>query len=165
MLKKATLESHAPNVLGWEFTVSALNEVWCGDITDLRTQDRWPGHKSSRNGVWQRGRPQNVVFHSDKGSQYGSWSFPQRLWRYRFKQSMSRQRHCHESTPVERLFRSLKKEWVPTMGYMTPSRAQQDIGRLLTQQHNWQRSPHFNAGLAPAVAEEKTTSVSRIIAP
>jgi putative transposase len=34
----------------------------------------------------QRGRPQNVLFHSDQGSQYGGRSFRQRLWRYRFKQ-------------------------------------------------------------------------------
>lgn len=28
----------------------------------------------------QRGRPQNVMFHSDQGSQYASRKFRQRLW-------------------------------------------------------------------------------------
>lgn len=62
----------------------------------------------------QRGKPQNVLFHSDQGSQYGSRSFRQRLWRYRFKQNMSRCGNCHDNAPMERLFRSLKTEWVPT---------------------------------------------------
>ena len=43
------------------------------------------------------GRPQDVLFHSDQGSQYGSRNFRQRLWRYRFKQSMSRRGNCHDN--------------------------------------------------------------------
>ncbi|WP_017903851.1 DDE-type integrase/transposase/recombinase, partial [Pseudomonas asplenii] len=66
-----------------------------------------------------RGRPRGVLFHSDQGSQYGSRSFRQRLWRYRMTQSMSRQGNCYDNAPMERLFRSLKTEWVPTVGYMT----------------------------------------------
>ena len=110
----------------------------------------------------QRGRPQNVLFHSDQGSQYGSRSFRQRLWRYRFKQSRSRRGNCHGTAPMERLFRSLKTEWIPTVGYMSASLAQQDIGRFLMQRYNWQRPHQFNSGLAPAVAEEKLNAVSGI---
>lgn len=76
----------------------------------------------------QRGRPQNVLFHSDQGSQYGSRGFRQRLWRYRFTQSMSRRGNCHDNAPMEQLFRSLKTEWVPSVGYMSAALAQQDIG-------------------------------------
>ena len=110
----------------------------------------------------QRGRPQNVLFHSDQGGQYGSRSFRQRLWRYRFKQSMSRRGNCHDNAPMERLFRSLKSEWIPSVGYMSAALANQDIGRFLMQRYNW-RPPHqFNEGLAPAVAEEKLNAVSGI---
>lgn len=38
---------------------------------------------------------------------------------------------------MERLFRSLKTEWVPTVGYMTIALAEQDIGRYLMQRCNW----------------------------
>ncbi|WP_414155847.1 hypothetical protein [Pseudomonas sp. BNK-43-a] len=41
----------------------------------------------------------------------------------------------------KRLFRSLKTEWVPSMGYMSAAQAQQDIGRFLMQRYNWER-PH-----------------------
>ena len=110
----------------------------------------------------QRGRPQNVLFHSDQGSQYGSRSFRQRLWRYRFTQSMSRRGNCHDNAPMERLFRSLKTEWIPTVGYMSAALAQQDIGRFLMERYNWRRPHQFNEGLAPAVAEERLNSVSGI---
>ncbi|SFU15934.1 putative transposase [Pseudomonas marincola] len=40
--KKATVERpDIPNVLDREFTVSAPNEVWCGDITYVWAQGRW----------------------------------------------------------------------------------------------------------------------------
>ncbi|QPG61866.1 IS3 family transposase [Pseudomonas sp. BIGb0427] len=187
--KKATVERpDIPNVLDRAFTVSAPNEVWCGDITYVWAQGRWhyvaavidlfarrvvgwafsskPDAdlviKALDMAYEQRGRPQNVLFHSDQGSQYSSRSFRQRLWRYRFKQSMSRRGNCHDNAPMERLFRSLKTEWVPTVGYMSASLAQQDIGRFLMQRYNWQRPHQFNSGLAPAVAEEKLNAVSGI---
>ncbi|UVL28333.1 IS3 family transposase [Pseudomonas donghuensis] len=187
--KKATVERpDIPNVLDREFTVSAPNEVWCGDITYVWAQGRWhylaavidlfARHvvgwafsskpdadlviKALDMAYEQRGRPQNVLFHSDQGSQYGRRGFRQRLWRYRFKQSMSRRGNCHDNAPMERLFRSLKTEWIPTVGYMSASLAQQDIGRFLMQRYNWQRPHQFNSGLAPAVAEEKLNAVSGI---
>ncbi|AVF54882.1 IS3 family transposase [Pseudomonas fulva] len=187
--KKATVERpDIPNVLDREFTVSAPNEVWCGDITYVWAQGRWhylaavidlfarrvvgwafsskPDAdlviKALDMAYEQRGRPQNVLFHSDQGSQYGSRGFRQRLWRYRFKQSMSRRGNCHDNAPMERLFRSLKTEWIPTVRYMSASLAQQDIGRFLMQRYNWQRPHQFNSGLAPAVAEEKLNAVSGI---
>lgn len=96
--KKATVERpDIPNVLDRAFTVSAPNEVWCGDITYVWAQGRW--HyvvavidlfarrvvgwafsskldadlvtKALDMAYEQRGRPQNVLFHSDQGSQGG----------------------------------------------------------------------------------------------
>jgi len=110
----------------------------------------------------QRGRPGEVLFHSDQGSQYGSRRFRQRLWRYRFKQSMSRRGNCLDNSPMERLFRSLKTEWVPTTGYLSAVQAKQDIGRFLMQRYNWQRPHQFNGGLPTAMAEEKLKPVSGI---
>jgi putative transposase len=68
-----------------------------------------------------------TCYFSDQGSHHGSRGFRQRLWRYRFKQSMSRRGNCHDNAPMERAFRSLKTEWIPTVGYKTASLAQQDI--------------------------------------
>ena len=51
---------------------------------------------------------------------------------------------------------------IPTVGYLSASLAQQEIGRFLMQRYSWQRSHQFNSGLPPAVAEEKLNVVSGI---
>eukprot|EP01034_Spumella_vulgaris_P043785 gene43785-54406_t len=110
----------------------------------------------------QRGRPQGLLFHSDQGSQYGSRQFRQRLWRYRMRQSMSRRGNCWDNAPMERVFRSLKTEWIPTVGYMTAQEAHRDISHYLMHRYNWIRPHQFNNGLAPAQAEKKLNVVSGI---
>jgi len=95
----------------------------------------------------------DVMFHSDQGSQYGSRMFRQRLWRYRFTQSMSRRENCWDYALMERLFRSLKTEWIPPMRYRTREEAEQDIGHYLMTYFNWQRPHSYNGGLSPGKAE------------
>ena len=78
----------------------------------------------------QRGKPQGLLFHSDRSSQYGSQSFRHRLWRYRMRQSMSLRGNCWDNARMEQVFRSLKTEWIPTMGYTTVQQAQRDISHF-----------------------------------
>ncbi|ASC99074.1 IS3 family transposase [Pseudomonas aeruginosa] len=185
--KQATVERpDIPNRLNREFATEHPNQVWCGDITYVWAQGRWhylaavldlhtrrvigwafsakPDAelviKALDMAYEQRGKPQQVLFHSDQGSQYASRLFRQRLWRYRMQQSMSRRGNCWDNSPMERLFRSLKSEWVPSTGYLTAQEAQRDISHYLMHRYNW-ISPHqFNDGLPPAVAEEKLNPLS-----
>ena len=87
--------------------------------------------KSLEMAYEQRVKPQGLLLHSDQGSQYGSRIFRQRLWRYRMRQSMSRRGSCWDNAPMERVFRSLKTEWIPAMGYTTVQQAQRDISHFL----------------------------------
>ncbi|HFK8504125.1 TPA: IS3-like element IS222 family transposase [Pseudomonas aeruginosa] len=185
--KQATVERpDIPNRLNREFTTEHPNQVWCGDITYVWAQGRWhylaavldlhtrrvigwafsakPDAelviKALDMAYEQRGKPQQVLFHSDQGSQYASRLFRQRLWRYRMQQSMSRRGNCWDNSPMERLFRSLKSEWVPSTGYLTAQEAQRDISHYLMHRYNWIRPHQFNDGLPPAVAEEKLNPLS-----
>ncbi len=74
-----------------------------------------------------RGQPRDVVFHSDQGSQYTGLKYQQLLWRCRINQSVSRRGNCWDNSPMERFFRSLKTEWVPTNGYAGKDEARQQI--------------------------------------
>lgn len=161
--KNATVERpDIPNVLDRQFDRSASNEAWCGDITYIWAGGRWRylavvidlykrrviGWGLSDNpdtdlvikaldmAYQYRGKPGNVLFHSDQGSQYASRRFRQCLWRYRITQSMSRRGNCWDNSPMERLFRSLKTEWIPATGYMTLSEARKDIGYYLMDYYN-----------------------------
>ncbi|WP_139705193.1 integrase core domain-containing protein, partial [Aeromonas hydrophila] len=104
--------------------------------------------------------PSGVLFHSDQGSQYGSRAFRQRLWRYRMTQSMSRRGNCWDNASMERLFRSLKTEWLPTTGYMSLREAKRDISYYLMDYYNWQRSHQHNDGIPPAEAENRLNGMS-----
>ena len=63
---------------------------------------------------------------------------------------------------MERVFRSLKTEWIPTTGYMSDQQAQRDISQYLIHHYNWIRPHQFNGGMAPERAEEKLNVVSGI---
>ncbi|MFV8449445.1 IS3 family transposase [Vibrio campbellii] len=177
-----------PNLLKREFSVAAPNRVWCGDITYIWSGSKWcylavvldlfsrrvVGWSLSDRPdadlvcralemAWeQRGRPKNVMFHSDQGSQYSSRKYRQRLWRYRITQSMSRRGNCWDNAPMERLFRSLKTEWIPATGYFTQTQARRDISHYLMSYYNRLRPHQVNDGLSPVDAENRLKSVSGI---
>ncbi|QHQ40852.1 DDE-type integrase/transposase/recombinase [Microbulbifer hydrolyticus] len=65
----------------------------------------------------QRGGPHSVMLHSDQGSLYRSRLIRLRLWRDQMVQSMSRRGNCRDNAPTKRLFRSLKSERIPPLGY------------------------------------------------
>lgn len=152
--KKAAVERpDIPNILNREFDVEAPNRVWCGDITYVWAQGKWhflavvlylyarrlvgrvltekpnPDLVVKALGVAyeQRGKSQGLLFHFDQESQYGTRQFRQRLWRYRMRQSMNRRGNCWDNAPMERVFRSLKSEWIPTTGFLTGHQVQRDI--------------------------------------
>ena len=100
------------------------------------------------------------MLHSNQGVQKLSRTIRQQLRRYRMQQSMSRRGNCCDNAPLERLFRSLKTEWIPRLGYTSAQQAHRDISHNLMHWYNWQRPHQFNNGLAPAVAEEKLITVS-----
>ncbi|KPX03302.1 transposase protein orfB [Pseudomonas savastanoi] len=163
-------------------------QVCCGDITYIWAQGKWHylalvmdlyarrvvgwafSNKPDTDLVIkalgmayeQRDKPGGLLFHSDQGAQYGSRQFRQRLWRYRIRQSMSRRGDCYDNSPMERVFRSLKTEWIPTLGYMKAQEAQRDISHYLMHRYNWIRPYQFNDGLAPAQYEKKLNVVSGI---
>jgi len=187
--KQATVERpDIPNVLNREFEPDRANQVWCGDITYIWTGNRWHYLAAvldlySRRVVgWamssrpdadlavkaldmayeSRGKPRNVLFHSDQGSQYSSRKYRQRLWRYRMTQSMSRRGNCWDNAPMERLFRSFKAEWLPRLGYSNLSEAMRDVSYYLMDYYNWQRPHQFNDGCPPAKAEDLSKPMSGI---
>ena len=141
------LDLYARRVVGW-----AMSSSPDADLVVKALDHAWE----------QRGRPETVMFHSDQGSQYASRKFRQRLWRYRMTQSMSRRGNCWDNAPMERLFRSLKSEWIPAPGYRNLPDAQKDVGSYLMDYYNRQRPHVFNGNISPVAAEENLKILSGI---
>ncbi|WP_169758084.1 IS3-like element ISEc31 family transposase, partial [Escherichia coli] len=170
-----------PNLLERQFAVPEPDRVWCGDITYIWAGNRWCylavvmdlfarrviGWSLSANAdaalissalrmaYEVRGQPRDVMFHSDQGSQYTGLKYQQLLWRYRIKQSVSRRGNCWDNSPMERFFRSLKTEWVPTDGYTGKDVARQQISSYILNYYNSVRPHHYNGGLTPEESENR----------
>ena len=61
---------------------------------------------------------------------------------------------------IERLFRSLKSEWIPSLVYTFLTEASRDISHYLMTYYNWERPHQHNDGVPPAKAEEKLNLLS-----
>jgi transposase InsO family protein len=126
----------AENLLARNFLVLEVNRVWVSDITYIPTTEGWlylavvldlcsrrvvGWSMSSRLGtelvlraLWMaalRRRPaKDLLFHSDRGSQYTSHGFRKALEHAGMRQSMSRKGDCWDNAPSEAFFKSLKTE-------------------------------------------------------
>ena len=129
--------SVAPNnLLKREFNQSAPNQAWAGDITYLQAGGKtvylavimdlyarriiaWQLKESMdaalvcdlfKQAMYLRGYPSDLLFHSDRGSQYTSADFVQLLRYFGVKQSLSGVQACYDNAVVERFFRTLKTD-------------------------------------------------------
>jgi putative transposase len=180
--KKVSKEHIAiPNLLDRQFAVTEPNQAWCGDVTFIWTGHRWAylavvmdlfarkpvgwamSHSPDSNLTCQalimayesRGRPKGVMFHSDQGCHYTSRQFRQLVWRYGLTQSMSRRGNCWDNSPMERFFRSLKTEWMPTTGYCNFNQAKHCINDYIVGYYSEIRPHSYNGGLTPNESENR----------
>ncbi len=174
-------EAHpaSPTLLRQQFAPVCPNTHWCGDITYIRTTEGWcylavvtdlfsrrvvgmaiassPDAglvcRALNNALETRHLEGRLIFHSDQGSQYSSKRFRRLLWRNKLIQSMSRRGNCYDNSPMERVFRSLKSEWIPPEGYRDIHDAMRDITNYLGGYYNDIRPHRFNGGISPAEYE------------
>ncbi len=181
----------SPNRLKQQFSPNAPNTQWCGDITYIRIRDGWcylatvidlfsrrvvgmaisvsPDAelvcRALSNALETRHIKGGLIFHSEQGSQYSSNKFRRLLWRNKIIQSMSRRGNCLDNSPMERVFRSLKSEWVTPEGYLDIHDAIRDITQYLGGYYNHPRPHSFNGGISPTEYEkqwEEAKNVSSI---
>lgn len=118
------------------FTTTAPNQVWVGDVTCFRFSgtnyyicaiiDLYArfvvGHKISRNCSTQltkstfknafekRGKPTDLVFHSDRGGNYISYTYREYLESLKVEQSFSRTGIPFDNAVIESFFSNMKRE-------------------------------------------------------
>ncbi len=135
----------APNLLDRKFQPSAKHQVWTMDITYIPTGEGWlylalvedlysrkivgwsMSERIDSNLVadaldmaiqGEQPRP-GLLAHSDRGVQYASDHFQQRLAQFGIRGSMSRKANCWDNAPTESLFATIKKELVHQTTFAT----------------------------------------------
>jgi putative transposase len=170
----------ASNLLNREFKVAEPDRVYVSDITYVWTTEGWLylavvldlfsrqivgwSMNSSmsrtlvmdalRMAVWRRNPGRDLIFHSDRGSQYCSLEFQTMLTTYGMISSMSRKGNCWDNAVAESFFGSLKTERVFFANYKTREDARKDITDYIEMFYNSRRRHSYLGYVSPREFEE-----------
>ncbi|HGS6436331.1 IS3 family transposase [Klebsiella quasipneumoniae] len=170
----------APNRVWREFTVVKPNQIGVTDITYIRTWQGWLYlavviDLFARNvvgwsmkptlsrelaldvllmAVWRRKPAENVIVHSDQGSQYGSDDWQRFCRDNNLAPSMSRRGNCWDNAVAESFFSSLKKERIRKRIYKTRDMARADIFDYIEVFYNRTRRHSHLGGVSPEAFEK-----------
>ena len=86
--------------------------------------------------VWRRGKPVELLHHSDQGSQYASETFQRLLSEHGITCSMSRSGNVWDNSAMESFFSSLKTERVHRKVYGTRDEARADVFDYIERFYN-----------------------------
>ena len=103
--------------------------------------------------------PKGLVFHSDRGSQYTSKRFRNRLAQYKIRASMGDVGACWDNAVVERFFGSLKHYWILKVAYPARKHMKKDVAKYM-KYYNLNRLHSANGDLSPIEYENSFGKVS-----
>jgi putative transposase len=145
--------------------VTRMNQLWVADITYIRLRQEFvflaaildafsrrvigwglERHMEAalcltalKKAVQQRSVSQELIHHSDRGTQYCSNEYVETLARHGIRGSMSRKGNPYDNAVVERFWRTLKYEQVYRNEYATLEQARRDIGPFMDRIYNGER--------------------------
>ena len=155
----------APNLLQQNFSASRPNEKWVSDITYVWTEEGWlylavimdlysrmiVGWSMSERmtsqlvidalqmAIWRRKRPQGVIIHSDRGSQYCSHEYQKLLAENGFICSMSKRGDCYDNASMESWNHSFKVEAIHGEKFSTRADAKNHVFEYIDVYYNRKR--------------------------
>ena len=102
-----------------------------------------------------------LIVHSDRGSQFASLAYQNRLSRCQFLQSMSRKGNCYDNAPMESFFRSFKVEEVYHSEYETHEQATRAVTDYIDRFYNRVRLHSALDYLSPLEFENRLPTQSK----
>jgi len=180
-LGERPLHALAPNHLDRQFTASEPNQRWVADFTYIWTHEGWLylavvldlysrrvvgwSMKSQMTAdlvtdallmaIWRRGDTEQLLHHSDQGSQYTSEQFQLLLKTHGIECSMSRRGDCWDNAAMESFFSSLKTERVYRRVYRTREEARADLFDYMERFYNPKRRHSTLGYLSPMEFEKQ----------
>ena len=101
----------------------------------------------------------DLLLHSDRGSQYCSEAFQAALTRHEIRCSMSRKGNCWDNAVSESFFGSLKKELVYQQQYATREEALQSIYQWIETFYNRIRLHSYLGYVSPEQFEQQSSNI------
>jgi len=173
------------NLLKQAFGSEKKNKIWTSDITYIPTKEGWlylavvmdiysrkiigwsTGSSLSselvetavKMALTQRDKTENIILHSDRGSQYTSSQVRKIIKDNSMIQSMSSTGNCYDNAVTESFFHTLKTELVYWNNYQTREEAKRSIFEYIEIFYNRQRIHSFLGYLSPVEFEEKNNQI------
>jgi len=105
--------------------------------------------------IQQRNPPKGLLWHTDRGSQYASYSHKDLLLKNNITQSMSRKGNCWDNAVAESFFKTLKSNLVYKTYFYTKKQAKAEIFEYIEVYYNRIRSHSYLGNLSPCKFEQK----------
>lgn len=118
------IDCHTKGVVGWSMAEHMRTDLICDAIDMAATNVDFTG---------------GAVFHSDRGSQYGSDQFAKHLKNHGLTPSMGRTGVCWDNAMAESFFAALKNELVYRVVFPTREKARRAIAEYIEVFYNRQR--------------------------
>jgi len=171
----------SPNVLDRTFQAPSANRKWVADFTYVWTAEGWlyvaavldlfsrrvVGWSMSATmtaqfvtdapvmAIWRRGKPDALLHHSDRGSQYTSEQFQRLMDDHGVTCSMSRAGNVWDNAVMESFFSSLKTERIARKTYRTRDEARADVFDYIERFYNPRRRHSTIGYVSPMEFEMK----------
>ena len=168
-----------PNILNRHFEVSYPNQVWVGDITEIKTRQgklylaayidlysrRVVGFATAphmrseltelalQRALWSRKPPKGLMVHTDQGSQFVSNVYRKLLKAWSLKQSMSRRGNCWDNAVIESFFKTFKVETIYQQSQLIEMLEMKWLVDEFVGHYNHDRPHSFNEYLSPVKFE------------
>ncbi len=172
------------NTLDRQFDVAAPDKEWVTDITYIRTcegfvclavvidlysrrvigwavQSRQTADvvlQALLMAVWRRKPKEQVLIHSDQGSQFTSMDWASFLKHHNLVHSMIRRGNWHDNTVAESFFNLLKRERIRRKVYRSRYEARQEVFDYIVTLYN-PKSKHVRNGMLSPVEFEKQQKI------
>jgi transposase InsO family protein len=169
----------APNLLDRDFSATASNQKWAGDITYIWTSEGWlylavildlysrriigwaVSNRMKRDlairaldmAVALRQPPKGCIHHTDRGSQYCSHDYQKRLKKHGFEISMSGKGNCFDNAVVETFFKTLKAELIWRSIWQTRRQTEAALFEYINGFYNPRRRHSTLGGKSPLAFE------------
>lgn len=170
------------NVLNQTFVAERPNQVYMSDITNVPTDEGWLYLASAEDlcsrkiAGWRgdarmtkelcigaleqayerQGRPtEPVLHHSDRGSQYASHDYQNKLREYGMVGSMSRKGNCFDNACIESFHSLIKRELIYQEKFKTREQALRRIFEYIEVWYNRERVHSSIAYLTPVEFERR----------
>jgi len=155
----------APNLVDQYFVSDRPNAIWMADITYIPTGEGWLylaavmdlctrkvvgwslrdtletqiALEALDRAVAIEDPDEDLIHHSDRGVQYSSLRYQQRLWDRGMMCSMSRKGNCYDNAVIESFFHTLKVERSDWKKYRTRKEAAEDLNWWIGSWYNQKR--------------------------